>query len=229
MSKKVHVSFILDETGSMRLVKVATLSGFNEYIETLKAGKNAKNVRFTLTKFNSDKIDVVYNGVKLDKVEKLTDEAYQPAALTPLYDAIGQTIKVLETSEKHNVLVVIQTDGQENHSFEFNSKKIFSLIDKKKKDGWTFVFLGADQDAWIVGQKLGLDKGNVLSYQSAETRSTFRQVAQASTHYSGTGGAQTANLFSEAEESDQNPTRSENDTASPASQDAAKSGDKKKA
>lgn len=205
MSKKLFISFVLDETGSMQMVKSQTIDGFNEYIKTLKADKNAGNIRFGLTKFNSEKVDIVYDGVKLDKVDSLNDETYQPAALTPLYDAIGQTIRALEAKldgkKKQTALVVIQTDGQENHSKEFSQAGIFALIDEKKKVGWTFVFLGADQDAWLAGQKLGLDAGNVVSYNSAQTKRAFNRVANATSYYSTTGGTQSRSLFQEAEES----------------------------
>jgi len=208
MSKKMFVSFTLDETGSMQSVKSQTIDGFNEYLATLKADKNANDIRFALTKFNSDKVDVVYDGVGLDKVENLTDKTYQPASLTPLYDAIGLTIKALETKlnskKQQKVLVVIQTDGQENHSKEFDSVGIFALIDEKKKAGWTFVFLGADQDAWITGQKLGLDMGNVVSYNSAQTKGVFHRAAVATSYYSRTSGAQSSNIFSEAEDKTNN-------------------------
>ena len=63
---KINVSFVLDETGSMQSVKEQTISGFNEYIETLK--KDTKNIKFTLTKFNTEKVEIVYDAVKLLKL-----------------------------------------------------------------------------------------------------------------------------------------------------------------
>jgi Mg-chelatase subunit ChlD len=196
MSKKTLVSFVLDETGSMQNVKQATIAGFNEYVGTLR--ENGKGVRFTLTQFNSDKVKVMLNNVKMRDVPDLTDETYQPSSLTPLYDAIGQTIRSAEEAtdgKKRNVLVVIQTDGHENDSREFTRQSIFNLIQEKKKAGWTFVFLGADQDAWEVGQQLGLDRGNVSSYDSAETAKTFTRVATATMSYVSRGGKQTDDFW----------------------------------
>jgi len=201
--KKILVSFVLDETGSMQSVKQETISGFNEYIQTLKDEKNAGNIRFTLTKFNSGKIEVVHDSVNLDKVMPLSDESYRPDKMTPLYDAIGKTIRSLEDKiigKKSKALVVIQTDGNENHSKEFKRDSIFNLIDEKKKAGWTFAFLGADQDAWLAGQVLGIPKGNTMSYASDETKYAFRSVARASADYSSSGGIQTDAFFSEQDE-----------------------------
>lgn len=202
MAKKIFVSFILDETGSMYSVKGETISGFNEYVETLRGGNDAERVRFTLTQFNAHKVTVVYDGVNLDKVAELTDETYQPVALTPLYDAIGRTIRALEkrlAGKKRNVLVVIQTDGYENASKEFTQKGIFNLISDKKAAGWTFAFLGADQDAWQAGTLLGIERGNVLSYASDVTCQTFGRAAEATLSYASSGGAVTARFFDEDE------------------------------
>ncbi|NIP23783.1 MAG: VWA domain-containing protein, partial [Phycisphaerae bacterium] len=119
MAKKKYVSFILDETGSMLSVKDQTISGYNEYLDTLK---QEKDVLFTLTKFNSAKVEVVYDAVKIKDVELLTADTYHPTATTPLYDAIGTTITSLEKATKNKKgkkLVVIQTDGLENASKEF--------------------------------------------------------------------------------------------------------------
>lgn len=198
MKKKVLVSFILDETGSMEVVKQQTISGFNEYIQTLRKDKNSKDMLFTLTKFNSDKVEVVSDGVELEKVITLDSKNYKPSALTPLYDAIGATINSLEAKvkgKKQAVLVVIQTDGEENASKEFTREKIFTLIDDKKKLGWTFAFLGADQDAWQVSSQLGIAVGNTMNYVSADTSKTLRGMATATVGYVSSGGQQTTNYF----------------------------------
>ena len=173
---KTIVNFILDETGSMTSCRSQTISGFNEYIKTLQ--KKAGNILMSLTKFNSEKVEIVYAATPIKKVPELTEATFSPAALTPLYDAIGQTIRAVEKeSEKAKVLMVIMTDGYENASKEFVQKTIFDLIKKKQdEDDWTFVFLGADQDAWEAGQKLGLHRGNVMSFASGEMNNTMKRA-----------------------------------------------------
>jgi hypothetical protein len=95
--KSLHISFILDETGSMLSIKGQTIAGFNEYLANLQAGNETKKARFTLTKFNSQKVEVVNDDVKLIDVKPLTSETYTPDHMTPLYDAIGRTIAALES------------------------------------------------------------------------------------------------------------------------------------
>jgi len=53
---KTIVSFLLDETGSMNPVRDKTISGFNEYITTLKA---ENLVRLRLMTFNTERFNVV--------------------------------------------------------------------------------------------------------------------------------------------------------------------------
>ena len=57
-SKEVLINFVLDESGSMETCRDATISGFNEYIESLK--KIKEKVLFSLVKFDSTKIESVH-------------------------------------------------------------------------------------------------------------------------------------------------------------------------
>ena len=50
---KVNLGFVLDETGSMDVVRGSTISAFNEYVNSLKNDENA-TYRFTLVKFKLD-------------------------------------------------------------------------------------------------------------------------------------------------------------------------------
>ena len=111
------VSYILDETGSMMGFKTQTISGFNEYIKTLKADKLVK-YKMTLTRFNSNSISIDYLDKPIADVPELTSDTYRPRDLTPLYDAIGKTITDIESKKAvgKDILFVIMTDGQENAS-----------------------------------------------------------------------------------------------------------------
>lgn len=194
------ICFILDETRSMDKIKSETISGFNEYIEILKNDESSKSALFALTKFNSDKIELVYDGIALENVEPLSDKNYHPAAITPLYDAIGRTIHTLKTRhEESPVLVVIQTDGQENASRQFTKTMVKELIAERQKAGWTFAFLGADIDAYTASSAIGISKGNTERYTGGESLAAFRKAARAATDYSATGGTPTDSFFDDQE------------------------------
>jgi len=200
------ICFILDETRSMDAIKSETIEGFNEYVETLKNDEASRSALFALTKFNSDKIELVYDGIPLGNVEPLSDENYHPVAITPLYDAIGKTINALKIkNETSSVLVVIQTDGQENASKEFTKKMVRDIIAERQEFGWTFSFLGADIDAYTAASAIGISQGNTASYTGAKSLAAFRKAARAATGYAATGGTQTDSFFDD--QKDESPKK----------------------
>ena len=115
-SRPTVVSFILDETGSMQSVKLPTISGFNEYFNSLKDDTAWKTL-VTLTKFNSEKMETAYHLEDVRNVPPLSHDNYRPDANTPLYDAIARTIRKTETdiasaNDQPAVFCVILTDGE---------------------------------------------------------------------------------------------------------------------
>jgi hypothetical protein len=168
IKQKTLVNFLLDETGSMIDKVDQTISGFNEYLAGLR--QYGKLARVTLTKFNTNKTEVVCANTPVKDVPELTHENYKPDYSTPLYDAIFASIRATEEAiakarEKLLVLCVILTDGLENASREHTRSEIFDLITKKQKDdGWTFLYLGANQDAWAEGGKIAILGGNTQTF-----------------------------------------------------------------
>ena len=199
---RVLVNYVLDESGSMQSVRQAAIDGYNEYLQEIR--KEEKEVLFSLTKFASD-IRPVHTLEKLENVAELNADTYIPDTMTALYDAIGQTVRNIEKSVRDNdkVLVVIMTDGMENQSREYTQETIKSLITEKEALGnWTFVYLGANQDAFAIGGGIGIQAGNTLNYQATSHghSTAMRSVASATTLYAAQGGQSTASFFAEGEE-----------------------------
>jgi hypothetical protein len=94
------------------------------------------------------------------------------------------------------VIFVIQTDGQENSSKIYSEQKIREMI-KHQGDvyGWTFTFLGADQDAW--SNSLGIAKGNTISYDNNPIAfaAVGQMVNSAVSAYRGGAGGQSATVY----------------------------------
>lgn len=195
--KKFRVVLVLDESGSMLQMKESTINGVNEYVDTFAKGERAKDVRFTLVTFSSERTTVHYDNKKLKNVLPLTSEVYVPNGMTPLYDAIGSAINAVDgkRNDGDDVLVVIQTDGLENYSKEYTAAKIVDLIESKKKEGWTFAFLGANIDAFASASALGISRGNTIAYASATTFETFSKAAFAGSQHVSRGGGQTMSLY----------------------------------
>lgn len=176
LKDKTVIGFLLDETGSMQSLKEETIKSFNEYVDSIKS--ETKDVVMTLTKFNSKKIEIVYNLKHLENIPSLNEEDYVPDNLTPLYDAIGKTIREMESHMKDckKALFIIQTDGYENASKEYSLDAIQELIKEKEKENWTFVYLGAnlDEKSSDAG-KLGI--GNTLFYKGGQSDNSFNRLA----------------------------------------------------
>ena len=173
------VTLILDETGSMQDCKGAAIAGFNEYLKTLR--QMPLPVRFTLALFNSGKMEVRHHNVPVAQVLELTEQTYQPAETTPLYDAIGHTLTAAghEAPPESKKLCVILTDGLENASREYTRDGIARMIKDHEAKGWIFVYLGADHDAWAAGGDLGIGGDNTVQFCKWETGPAFDSLAEA--------------------------------------------------
>ena len=165
--KVKHVVMLLDMSGSMMEVRDATLESTNGYIDSLKG---EEDVSFSLVTFDTQEIKAVFAHKPMSKVKHITGRDYHPRSGTPLYDAVGRTIKDLESrlgdEEEPAVLFTIITDGLENSSQAYTVTEIKTLIEERQGRGWTFTYLGANQDAWEAAGAMGVPQGNAVRYSS---------------------------------------------------------------
>lgn len=75
------------------------------------------------------------------------------------------------------VLCVVVTDGLENASREVSQEALAAMTREREAEGWTFIYLGANQDAWGTGASLGLSGG--ASGQSVNYASTPKGMRSA--------------------------------------------------
>lgn len=149
-NKPTLVAVLIDRSGSMASCKDDTIGGYNSYVEKLKS-ENPKGMIFTITQFDSQSVDVLQNGVPISKAMTLDGKSYEPRGGTPLYDAIGKTIRAAENQagDKYKVIFMVLTDGQENSSHEWQLDGVKALIkEKEDKHHWTFTYVGIGVDAW---------------------------------------------------------------------------------
>jgi ADP-ribosylglycohydrolase len=161
-----HVWFLLDRSGSMSSLRGAVVEGFNAFVAEQRDGASA-TTRLTLAQFDSeDPFEVVIDDQPIGTVRRL--RRFEPRGMTPLYDAIGSILDAAErpdADEDH--LVVIFTDGLENASRRWSQAAIFDRIRAKKAEGWTFVFMGANQDSYASGASMGVDGGSISNYAAS--------------------------------------------------------------
>ena len=161
-AKDTDIIVVLDRSGSMGFIGESTVNGFNSFVKEQKAAEG--DAFLTLVQFDNQ-YEVNYKEKHIKKVEDLVyGKTFVPRATTALHDAIGRTINEIKT--ENDVVFVIITDGFENASREFNSKVINEMIEAKKKEGWNFLFLGANQDAIKTGTDLGISASNSMTWNS---------------------------------------------------------------
>ena len=158
--------FLLDRSGSMASIERDVVEGFDRFFKEQR--KQGGEAIVTIVQFDDQEPhDVVVDARPLAKVRSIA-ERFEPRGMTPLYDAIGL---LLDRAERHggdgaDQLVVILTDGMENASTEWTQKKLFKRIAALRKSGWTFVFLGANQDSYAAGAGLAMAAGNVSNFRA---------------------------------------------------------------
>ena len=118
----------------------------------------------------------------LDRAPRLDHEHYQPTGATPLYDAMWQSMNLLE-GHQGQVLFIVQTDGEENNSTIATRQQIVGRVAEKTAAGWQFVYLGCDIDAMRQGGDLGIAAGNTMSYDRERTGQAFVTLADSAAHY----------------------------------------------
>jgi len=164
----VHIYFLLDRSGSMSSIASDVVGGFNAFVkEQQLALSDEVSLTMTLIQFDSqDPHEVIFSSRNIDAVPLLSKSSFQPRSMTPLYDALGHTMNMAESAHVANERIVVVTfsDGQENASREHTQKSVFDQMTSKRQLGWTFVFLGANQDSYAEGGNLGHASANTQNF-----------------------------------------------------------------
>jgi hypothetical protein len=184
-AENVHIYFLLDRSGSMSSIASDVIGGFNAFVkEQQLASSDESSLTMTLVQFDSqDPHEVIFSGREISMVPLLSKSSFQPRSMTPLYDALGRTIRLAESAQLvgERVVVVTFSDGLENASKEHTQKSVFDQITSKRGLGWTFVFLGANQDSYAEGGGLGFSSTNTqnFAFDGQGTKAACSEVSRA--------------------------------------------------
>lgn len=170
---------ILDRSGSMGSIRKYAVDAVNETIGSIRARQQAHKANeksmVSLVAFCGCSLQTIYNNVPVEEAKPLKLEDYRPCCMTPLYDAMGNSITRLHNivGDDKNALVqvTIITDGYENASKEFSHKAIKALVEAYKNEGWLFAYMGADHDVESVAYGLSID--NALKFEKTESGVNF--------------------------------------------------------
>lgn len=204
---RVYNLVILDESGSMESIKTRTVQGFNELVQTIRGIQQqfpSQQHFISLVTFNGLGIKTKLHRQPVSELTTLDEKSYHPDASTPLYDAMARSILQLkhEIYQQPNtsVLVTTITDGEENASREFSGKEVKLLIEELQTKGWTFTYMGANQDVMAVAERLSIPKSNVMPFAADEAsmKYMFEVESKSRIAYSkkiASKAAKTANYF----------------------------------
>lgn len=167
-AEHAHLWFLLDRSGSMKAIRHAVVDGLADFLREQHAADPA--ALFTLVQFDDvDPHEVVVNARPLADVAPITSEGFEPRGTTPLYDAICSLVArvdahVADGGHDADQVVVVMTDGMENASQHFTQQTVFKLIGERRERGWTFAFLGANQDSYAAGGAMGVARSNTANW-----------------------------------------------------------------
>jgi hypothetical protein len=204
MSKKkvtCHVLMAIDASGSMWNLADDVRGGFNQYVTDLYNDATT-NYRLTVYLFNTDVWSLcddvrLHHPRKAGEIPELDRVNYAPGKGTALLDAIGGLINNQPDGYQvgDRVLVVVNTDGQENSSREWTLPGIKRLIAERENVGdgenplWGFVFLGAGLDNWQQGERMGFSSVQTFA-TSGGTRGMYSGLAGNTQSYAAGASAQ---------------------------------------
>lgn len=213
----VHISMVLDRSGSMASISDDVVGGFNTFLKEQR--EQPGDARVTLVQFDGqDPFEVLIDGQDLASVRDLDPGRYQPRGDTPLLDAVGAMIaridaEIVARADQglpiEDQVVVIITDGFENASHEFGLQMISDLIDARRKRAWTFVFLGADEAGLHDSAAMGMAAPNTALWDatSVGTGTMFSRLSKETGDYRSKGTAErrlkSETFFEDEDDSDE--------------------------
>ena len=145
--------FILDRSGSMSGKELDTIGGFNAMIDKQK---KEDGIIYVSTVLFSSESQVLHDRVNIQEIEPMTEEDYRVYGCTALLDAIGGAIHHIGNVHKYarpsdvpdKTIFLITTDGMENVSRQYSSKRVKEMIRRQEERyGWEFFFVAANIDA----------------------------------------------------------------------------------
>lgn len=192
--KAAELVFILDKSSSMAGLESDTIGGFNSMLQKQKA---LDGECWITTVLFDNHYELLHDRIDIRAVGPMTEREYQVGGSTALLDAIGRTIQKLvgvqrNTAEEYraeSVMFVIITDGAENSSREYSSRKVKAMIEHEREEyGWEFVFLGANIDAVETAGRFGIASDRAVDYvpDGTGTELNFQMMSEAAAAFRAT-------------------------------------------
>lgn len=206
-----EIVLVLDESSSIDGLQDQTIQNLNDFFDSQR--KVAGEAFVTVVKFCSS-VSLAVDASPIGRLEKFSHYNYSPNGSTALLDAVGMSIvntntrfaEMDNTRRPSKVIFVILTDGEENCSRRFTRSEIKTMIqDQETNFGWDFLYLGANQNAFSVGETMGIKPGKALSWSQTQTGMSgmFEAVSRSVSAYRDSGKPAHDQFFTEEEHNTQ--------------------------
>ena len=163
---------ILDRSGSMSGLESDKIGGYNGMLKKQRETEGEVLVSTVLFDHN---VEVLHDRVPLEKVTEISEKDYYVRGCTALLDAVGGAIHHIGNVHKYareedrpeKTIFVITTDGMENASRQYSYDRVKQMVERQKeKNGWEFLFLGANIDAIATAGRFGITADRAANYNS---------------------------------------------------------------
>ena len=174
-----HIGLVLDGSGSMTDTAKEVVSGVNKYLETLRSD-DVDDAFVTISAFGSDSRLIVSNE-HIDKVADVQLDEYYDGGMTALNDSVMEVIDSIAENfaSGDKVFISVYTDGHENASKRYygvGNPDVKERIKNLVKDGWIFVFNGADmtdQQASSMANTYGISLDFATGFSKKDTQKLY--------------------------------------------------------
>jgi Mg-chelatase subunit ChlD len=196
----VHISVVLDRSGSMASIADDIVGGFNTFLAEQRTHPGGG--RITLAQFDGqDPFEILIDGEDLADAAPIEASRYTPRGNTPLLDAVGRMIARVDqgilarADDGHPIedqVILIVTDGLENASREFDLGTVASMVETRRRRGWVFTFLGVDEATFNEAASMRFAVANTATWtkSAAGSKEMFSKLSGATSSYRSLGLAE---------------------------------------
>tara|TARA_Y100000590_G_scaffold464351_1_gene633570 strand:+ start:48 stop:701 length:654 start_codon:yes stop_codon:yes gene_type:complete len=187
------ICFLLDESGSMNSIKESTKSSILECIQKFSQDGECFISLYTFSSGYNNPNEVLIERLHYVNSNEHIEFEYCPGGMTALYDAQMCAIQQFDhTINEHKTTIVPDkiifitiTDGEENDSFTYTAENLKRIINEKKTQGWQFMYIGANQDAFHSAGQMGIRAHGSQNYEATDEgiATVMRNVSRAISAY----------------------------------------------
>ena len=171
-SSPLSVFILYDRSGSMRPKQDEAVPAMNAYVEALSPDTVVTIVAFD----DHDPHLVIRDHVRVRDYRPVEIGVVEARGMTPLWDATGWIIDQIFRDNPAKAVLVVQTDGEENHSKEYTWSAVTKKMEDMKAKDFPVIFLGSEfKEIAKVSGTYGVSLGNTVNM----TKGNYRGVAAA--------------------------------------------------